>query len=195
MSKPNLAEVAIKGGAAILVSMASTANAQDIEGAYAGLSYGLGSGEVQDNEYTYSFSGNAGGVFAGYNMVQGDWLFGAELAYSKGGFEAPFEGGADYAKATNVLDIKARIGRVFGNSAVYGVVGHSSMDIEMFGGSPSDGTADGISFGLGFETGIGTNGFIGAEVLTRDLNASAAPAEYIDGGKLTTLSLRAGLRF
>lgn len=197
MSKRNRAEIAIKSGAAAMVAMAGAAKAQDLQGFYAGLSYTKGSGEAVDSEGTYSFDGNAGGGFVGYNHVFGDWLVGGELAFSNGDYES-FDFGNPFMDAENVRDIKLRAGRVFGKTLVYGVVGQSTMDIDMFGsnGTSEDGDASATALGLGFETAIGAKAFVGGEYLSRDLDLSSGPAFYADqGAKLNTLSLRLGLRF
>lgn len=197
MSKRNNLEVAVKSGAAVLVAMAGTAQAQDLQGLYGGLSYTKGSGEAVNNNDSYSFDGQAGGGFIGYNHVMGDWLFGAELAFSNGDYES-FNNGNPWMDAENVRDIKARVGRVFGKTLVYGVVGRSTMDIDMFGPGQTgaDGDASATALGLGFETAIGAKAFVGGEYLTRELDLSSGPAFYSDGGAtLDTLSLRLGLRF
>lgn len=197
MAKLNGAEIAVKGGAAVIVAMAGAAKAQDLQGLYAGLSYAKGSGAVDhiyENEL-YSYDGNAGGVFVGYNHVVGDWLFGGELAYSPSGYDA-FDGSDHIMTIDKVRDLKLRVGRVFGGFMVYGVVGRSDMDITMTVDGDDDGTASSTAFGLGFEASIGKKGFIGGEYLKRDLDLSANPAFYIDNEpKLDTLSLRVGLRF
>jgi hypothetical protein len=68
----------------------------------------------------------------------------------------------------------------------------------MFGSNETDadGDATATTLGLGFETAIGAKAFVGGEYLTRDLDLSAGPAYYANGGAdLKTLSLRVGLRF
>jgi hypothetical protein len=189
--------IAAKGSAAIMVSMAGAVEAQDLQGLYGGLSYTKGSGSVADSDGTYSLDGNASGAFIGYNHVAGDWLFGAEIAFSNGDYES-FDGPNPLMDAENVRDLKLRAGRIFGNTLVYGVVGRSTMHIDMFAGNNTvdDGDASATAVGLGFETSLGNKTFIGGEYLKRDLDLSSGPAYYItDGATLNTLSLRIGLRF
>lgn len=199
MAKRNRAEIAVKSGAAVMVAFAGAAKAQDLQGLYGGLSYSKGSGEAIDSDGPYSFDGNAAGAFVGYNHVAGDWLFGAELAFSNSEYESFYPNGTSpYLDAENVRDLKLRAGRVFGKTLVYGVVGRSTMDIDMFGSgaTSSDGDASATTIGLGFEASVGNNAFIGGEYLTRDLDLSSGPAFYAVGGaELNTLSLRMGLRF
>jgi hypothetical protein len=197
LTKLNRAEIAVKGAAAAMVAMAGAAKAQDLQGLYGGLSYSKGSGAAVDGNDTYSFDENAGGAFIGYNFVQGDWLFGAELALTSGGYDSA-DNGNPFMRAENLRDLKLRAGRVFGKTLVYGVVGRSTMDIDMFGtnATDSDGDASATTLGLGFETAIGAKAFVGGEYLSRDLDLSAGPAYYAqDGADLNTLSLRVGLRF
>lgn len=198
MTKLNRAEIAVKGAAAAMVAMAGAAKAQDLQGLYGGLTYSKGSGAAEDFNDTYSFDGNAGGAFIGYNFVQGDWLFGAELAFSNGGYDSTYPNNAPFMAVENVRDLKLRAGRVFGKTLVYGVVGRSTMDIDMFGDNSvlDDGDASSTTLGLGFEASIGNKAFVGGEYLMRDLDLSEGPAFYAqDGADLNTLSMRVGLRF
>ena len=98
------------------------------------------------------------------------------------------------AGANQVIDLKARVGKTFGHSLFYGVVGYSTMDLE-FDDACCNQSTNGLSLGIGFETGVGANGFIGGEILSRDIDTNPNDAPYVDGGRLNTISLRAGLRF
>ena len=194
----NQVDIALKGGAAIMVAAAAAAEAQDLQGIYGGLSYTRGEGEIIDGSAVYAFDGNAVGGFVGYNHVVGDWVFGGELAFSNGEYLLEEATDSPDISARNMLDIKVRFGRVFGKTLAYGVVGRSDFEftIDAGGEEVSDGSATAI--GLGFEAPIGSKGFVGGEYLMRKdlkLNGNDAQSYASGGSELNTLSLRMGLRF
>lgn len=190
--------VVIKGGAAMVAVAAGAAKAQDLQGLYGGLSYTRGAGEIVDGNDVYTFDGNAGGAFVGYNHVVGDWLFGAEIAFPNGEYMALEASDSPFIQAENVRDLKARVGRLFGRTLVYGVVGRTDLDFTV-GNSPGETAgASATAIGLGFEAPIGNKGFFGGEYLVRkDLSFDGGDAASYaeDGSELNTLSLRMGLRF
>lgn len=196
MLKRNQADLMVRGGAAVIVAVAGAAKAQDFDGLYGGLSYTKGSGDFVDNNDPYSFDGSAMGGFVGYNHVMGDWLFGAELAFSNGDYESFYPSSFPYLDVEDVRELKARVGRVFGKTLVYGVVGKSDFHLDVANGAPGSADASASAFGLGFETAIGAKTFVGAEYLRRDIDGNDVPNGYADNGaELNTLSLRMGLRF
>jgi len=192
----NSAEVMIKSGAAALVAMAGAAKAQDLRGLYGGLSYDRGTGDIAYDDGLYTFEGNGAGAFVGYNHVMGDWLIGAELAFSSGGYAVPEPSLSPSIDVGRVIDIKARAGRVFGQTLVYGVIGGSSADLRIESPATAEGRATGLALGLGVETSIGGKGFVGLEYLARDLDFDFDNAPAADeGATLDTITLRVGLRF
>lgn len=204
MSKSNAVEIAVKSSGAAMLAMAGAAHAQDFDGPYAGLSYTNGSGSFLDNFFapvTYSLDGNAAGGFVGYNHVAGDWLFGAELAFSNGSYESYTDdaGTNPYLAIENIRDFKARAGRIFGKTLVYGVIGRSTANIDLFDDffSDPDGSGTATALGLGFQTQLGNRMFIGGEYLTRDFSIDDPQTAFYaaEGAQLNTMSLRLGLQF
>ena len=171
MSKKDIAVKTVVGGAALAVGSASAADAQDINGLYGGLSASLPvSGELDFGFEAYDYEGSAqAGIFAGYNMVRGDWVFGGEINFMAGehGLDVPISSYSGIG-IEDLVDLKVRGGRMMGNTLVYGVLGYSTGDIGF--GSVVSGDVDGVSVGVGIEHGIGSNGFIGGEVLRRNLD-------------------------
>lgn len=193
----NTMKIAFASGAAVLAGMAGTAQAQDLNGFYGGLSANKAIGG--DLQWTYygggdDFGGTAAGVFLGYNFaLSNGWVAGTELAFSESYDLDNYSG----IQLESVIDLKARLGKTFGSSYVYGVLGYSSADVNVQNAPPymqADGS--GVSYGLGVETNIGSNGFIGGEILRRNIDAKNSDlynAYKVDD--LTTLSIRAGFRF
>lgn len=172
---------------------AGAVQAQDFNGAYVGLSLGMPNGTYE--AFTdYSIGGTSFGAFAGYNAVRGDWLIGGEIA-GISELDTEFMSGAGFLEqnygVSNLIDLKARVGRVFGNTLVYGAAGLSRIDVEW--GGYTD-TSNGVNFGVGVEQNLGGKGFIGAEVLGRNFN-SGDNVSFIDSRPLTTVSIRGGFRF
>lgn len=190
------AETAVKAGSAVIAALAGSAAAEDLQGVYAGLGFSKGSGDIAYDDGVYSFEGNAGSGFVGYNFLQGDWLFGAELSISNGGFAVPEPTISPGIEAGTVRDLKARVGRVFGRTLVYGVVGRSNVDLRIEAVPTAEGTATATALGIGFETALGSRTFVGAEYLARDLDFFLPDAPRADeGATLDTISIRLGMRF
>lgn len=194
MSERSQFAAVAKSGAAALVAVAGAAKAQDFDGAYGGISYTKGSGQAVDGNTTYSFDGNGAGAFVGYNHVSDGWLFGAELAFSGASLKA-YDGPQLQFTAENMREIKAKVGRVFGRTAVYGVVGSSSMDL-ILNNNASQGSGGGLALGVGVEAALGEKAFVGAEYLQRDIEGDGTFESLIDDGtEIKTLTLRLGMRF
>ncbi|TNE66072.1 outer membrane protein [Celeribacter ethanolicus] len=186
---------------ATMLGFAAPAMAQDFTGFYAGLSGAL----PFDSEMTYNYnqtddlSGVAPGFFTGYNTDLGGWIVGAEVAFN-GGMDLD---DIDGAGIDNMVDLKAKFGRVFGNAYVYGILGYSKGDPNtgIYGDYAKGVDAEGMNYGLGVETMLKGNAFVGLELLSRDLEVGGtvyggdADPYYVGIDKLTTASVRVGFRF
>ena len=182
----------IAGGTAIAAGFAGASQAQDTTGFYAGLGYGVPSGDYTiGGSDEYSFSGSSSSLFAGYNHAMGEWVLGAELGFNSS-IGSEFSDGDPYGTGVGeTITLKARVGRVFGRTLVYGSLGFASSDLDVFGTKYS---MDGTVVGAGVETGIGSNGFVGLDFSTYDFN-SGEFSNYTDDISLSTTSIRAGFRF
>lgn len=206
MSDKRLADVAFVSGAAVIAGLAGAtdAHAQGMAGAYGGFTFGKAiAGKMDVYGIGYSIHGVGVGGFVGYNMVQGNWVFGGELALSGNyGSDFQYSKGGESFSINRLVDLKARAGHTFGKTFVYGVVGYSKAQVDTGPyWSPADVSVDGVSVGLGFEAPLSQNSFIGGEVLSRKLDTSGTiygsmPATtYLDVNHLTTATMRIGFRF
>ncbi|WP_374643544.1 outer membrane protein [Tabrizicola sp.] len=190
-------EVALKvigSGAAMLAGSAGLSHAQDVGGWYAGAGLGAATGDFSTfGDDGYSFDGTVGSIFAGYNVVSGNMVYGGELAWNGG-----VQGDSAYVdRIGSILDLKGRLGTIVGSTLVYGSLGYSLGTFE-YGGESGD--FNGFSLGAGFEMPFNDNGFFGADVTTRNMSGDGeiggVPAtDYIDDAQLTTVSIRLGFRF
>lgn len=204
MSKSEMALRLVTSGAAVIAGSAGLAQAQDVGGFYGGVGISMpsGDGTFYGGSDTYSIDNGAlGSIFGGYNVVTGSGLvYGGELALTQGGTIGGDGYYSDTFKLGTTIDLKARVGKVFGTTLVYGALGYSKTSIEDEYGYDY-GDVDGVSIGAGFEMPISDNGFIGGDVTKRNLNPTGSgqygipTSEYVDGVDLTTVSVRLGFRF
>ncbi|TAG17326.1 MAG: hypothetical protein EAZ40_12285 [Rhodobacterales bacterium] len=201
MAKSDVAVRVIGGGAALLAGSAGLAQAQDVAGWYGGVGVGAKAGDfLAFGNDEYSFDGGPGGsLFAGYNFVSGNLVYGAELGLN--GKAKSDDPDAIYAGSiSNLIDLKGRLGTVVGNTLFYGSLGYTVGDMEVEFDGESGGDVSGINFGAGFETSVTDNIFIGGDITKRNLDGGGTlyggPAEnYMDDIDLTTVSIRLGFRF
>lgn len=194
MKKSDVAVRVIGSGAAILAGATGFAQAQDVGGFYGGVAIGTDTGDFESYDNSFGIeSGSTSSVFAGYNVVSGNLVYGGEVAW-RGGFDAD-NGYVD--SVGSLVDLKGRLGTMVGNTLVYGSLGYSlgSFDAE---GESAD--LEGMNFGAGFEMPLSENGFFGGDITSRNLDANGEidgdPAgQYMDNVKLTTVSVRLGFRF
>ncbi|PTQ74372.1 outer membrane beta-barrel protein [Celeribacter persicus] len=186
---------------ATMLGFVAPAMAQDFTGFYAGLSGAF----PFDSEMTYNFSdtddlsGVAPGFFTGYNADLGGWVLGGEVAFN-GGLDLD---GIDGAGIDNMVDLKAKFGRVFGKTYVYGILGYSKGEpnTTIYGNDAKDVEVEGMNYGVGVETMLKGSAFVGLELLSRDLDVDGtvyggdADPYYVGIDKLTTASVRVGFRF
>ena len=199
MAKTDVAMRVIGSGAALVAGSVGMAQAQDVGGFYGGLGVGANSGKfLAFGSEEYSFEGGtATSLFAGYNVVSGNMVYGGELAWSNG---AEADNASIYAgQISSMIDLKARLGTMVGNTMFYGSLGYSrgKTETEFLG---SGGTVSGLNVGAGFETSISEKMFIGGDYTARNLNGGGSidgvPGEfYMDDVNLSTVSIRLGFRF
>lgn len=178
-----------------LSGVTGAAQAQDWSGYYGGLSFGKGNGDVDygaDGGALDAFEGSVFGGFVGYNMQNGNLVYGGEFAYSKSNVSDvsfPEEAYEDF------IDLKGRVGFASGSALYYGVLGYSFDSYFREGSATIDSTGSGVAFGLGAEFAVGEQFFMGAEVLRRDLSNDANPEYVALDGVIDTVSVRFGMSF
>jgi outer membrane immunogenic protein len=201
MAKTDVAVRVIGGGAALMAGSAGLAQAQDVGGWYGGLGIGSNGGDfiaLGNDEYSFD-GGPRASLFAGYNVVSGNLIYGAEVALS-GNAKSSDEDAFYAGHISNLIDLKGRVGTMVGNTMLYGSLGYSVGDVNLEWNGETGGDASGFNFGAGFETAIGEKMFIGGEIISRNMDVggtlSGAPAEqYMDDIDLSTVSIRMGFRF
>ncbi|MEJ8560787.1 porin family protein [Yoonia sp. GPGPB17] len=122
--------------------------------------------------------------FAGYQIQQGDFVIGGELALGQAnGLTADdFDGITTDAR---LIDVKARVGYDLGNTLIYGVAGFSQsrlLDVDQeedFLGLDLD-TSTGVNYGFGVDYQINAQFTVGAEYLIRDLAAEDEITQFGD---------------
>jgi hypothetical protein len=204
MAKTVVKNMVCIGGAALVgvASFATETKAQGFEGFYGGASYGANNGDatvterVFNEDYAYSgnYGGRSAGLFAGYNVAVGDWIVGPELVWTERA-DANAEGSGP-ERLSDIIDLRVRGGRTFGNTLVYGALGYSRARLTSsgkFGSFTSN--LSGASIGVGFEVNLARNVFVGGDVTRRNFRPTTGSSSSYDDGKHTTVTVRAGLRF
>jgi outer membrane immunogenic protein len=195
----SISEFTFFSSATIALTAVGTGDAyaqQDISGFYGGLSLGVPDGDnFLDYGSEYSFDGAAIGAMLGYNVVKGDWVYGGELNYVNKYDVSQGSGGSFYSGMGlgNVIDLRGRIGRAFGNTLVYGAAGVTFADVDTAGGLST--SAEGFNFGIGVEHSIGQRGFVGVELIRRNLDVDPGVYSGSESLNMNTASIRLGMRF
>ena len=169
----------------------------DWSGAYVGLSYGKTSADI-DFSTTGPFDfddGKVAGIYGGYLVQNGSFVYGGELAYGKVS-DTFIPGFSDDDEIEFVLDLKARAGFAANRVLFYGVLGYSKSNYVEPGVTPREFDLDGMAYGLGAELAVSQRFVVGLEYLTRDLSGTASDDPTVTGDvNLDTLSLRVGVSF
>jgi len=188
----------VAAGAAITAMTADSANADvaDFAGPYVGLGFGTMAGEVGD-DYNYAIgTGLAFSGFGGYNWVNGNTLMGVELGLWSN--DVYFGGGDGDYGIEGLIDLRGRLGMGIGeNTMLYGAAGLWRGDY-LFEFDEDGGTASGFSVGIGFETNLSNNMFIGGDLTMRSTNWVSLNDPTDDDkspDSVTTASVRVGFRF
>ncbi len=169
--------------------------AHDWSGAYVGLSYGKTSADIDfSSTGLFDFEdGRVAGIYGGYLVQRGSFVYGGELAYGKVSDSFIPGGFGDDDEIEFVLDLKARAGFAADRAMFYGVLGYSKSNYIEPGVTPFEIDLDGVAYGVGAEFAVSQRFVLGLEYLTRDLSGSS---EGTTGDtNLDTLSLRAGISF
>ncbi len=178
---------------ALATALPTTALA-DWNGGYAGLALGPNlTNEISAEESGVSVSTEADdsisvGAFGGFNVQNGDFVFGGEVAFSSASdLKFEFEG-EEFETDYDIFDLKGRAGYAVDNIMFYGVVGYSII-------SDEDDEADGFSFGAGAEFDLGNNFAIGAEYLARRAVFDGDDGDVDIDLDLDTLAIRGSFSF
>ena len=175
-----------------IVDVAPVAATNDWGGLYVGALLSLGTAEYAydsgNSSYGYDLEGQSFGGFAGYNIQNGAFVFGGEVAYSIGSVYNPNN---DAYNFDNFIDLKARAGYSLGSALVYGFAGYSSATWQNFN---TDSTASGMNYGAGVDLMVSDKMFVGVEYMLRDLAGGFENGNGISGD-ISTFSIRTGVNF
>ncbi len=186
-------------------------SASGFEGAYAGLE--LGAARADGNaDYPVLSGGNVSGpydpdngrgygILAGYNVQNGNMIYGAELRYTN--LIDVSERGASDAEIREVLDvadIRGRVGYARGDVLFYGALGWSWSRFRvhpsrLFEGRDSQITMDGFNVGLGVEYNFSDNWVVGGDFTYRDVSGRFDEASSDTDIDISTISARLAYRF
>lgn len=163
----------------------------DWSGSYSGISVGtITDGELvpDDGDTSVVESGTTLSGFGGFQLQQGQTVFGGEVAIEQSGnASTEFDGDFDFF----AVDLKGRVGYALDAALVYAVAGFSSATYTDEGGNELDTT--GYNLGIGVDYLVTPQVVIGAEFLTRvtegDFEGDSFDVET------STLSVRAAYRF
>lgn len=124
----------------------------------------IGYGDVDTDISGVDDDGLIGGLHAGYNWDMGDWVWGVEGDWDL----ADIDFGSAVGDVDNIARLKARIGRDFGRTLVYGTAGGVWADGD-FGGSSQDDI--GWLVGGGIDYAVTDTWIAGGEVLYHEINS------------------------
>lgn len=198
--KPGRSLLLASTGLTSAVALLAGAQAAQAEGLYGGLSYGMFSGEPPNandeagDPDDYELNGGAFGVFVGAKIMDlgSNLTLGAELAFTSNVDGDPEDNGSGNDNSYDINwvgDAKLRLGATLGQVHLYGFAGGTTGQAHT--GYYGYGF-HGMNFGLGAETNVGDNMFVGIEAIQRNVSS------YSEGDtdtKHQAISLRAGFKF
>lgn len=158
---------------------ATGGNMQEVSGGTVGTTHG-------------GFEGTMYGAFAGYNFQRGSLVFGGELDYMFGNFEAQNPASSEYK---SMIDLKARAGYAMGNALLYGFVGGSAGDYNTNIGGTTNPYAMGYNYGVGLDFLVTDNIFVGAEYMIRDMSVDFDGSNDGANTKTDAAQIRVGWKF
>lgn len=165
------------------------------EGFYGGATVGSAIGgratyKGTGSDSSYSMGSGSYGLFGGYNMQTGKYVYGVEAALQATDYDLDDASG----HFNNMLDLKARAGMAYDKALPYVFVGYSRGQWKNGGGLSND-DAEGVNYGVGVDYALTDKWQVGAELIRRELDTN------LDGGNgsvephFNTLAVRAAYRF
>lgn len=149
----------------------------------------MSNGNMFDIGGPYVLNNNANHFsgLVGYRYDMGDYVVGGEFSTSASVnmFQAAFPTWA----FNRVSDARVTVGRDLGRSLVYVAAGYTNTGFSV---GPTNYIYDGWNAGIGIDTMVTDNMFVGAEYVWRSVSRTDLRAWTADFG---TIQLRAGFRF
>lgn len=173
----------------LAIASASAATAADWTGPYLGGFAGYGWGVAAQGGPDFDVEGTQLGGFAGYNYDFGDWVVGVEVAYSP--WDDIHLKTVPGQRQVDTFDARLRVGYEFGEALAFVSGGYTHAVYDNFGVTNP---MNGFNVGAGVDYGFGDMGFVGAEVIYRNLETGAAPPIPVTFDTVV-VQVRAGVRF
>lgn len=158
----------------LAATMISTpALAQDWSGLYGGAALSYDSIELNDQSYgdgPVDLNGAGVGLFVGYNLQAGNFVYGAELAFAKHSGEGSDGDYLEPATALSSTALRGRVGFVTGNMLPYLALGAYRTKFEADHGGAGDPadiwgeTASGTGLALGVDWTLSDSSFLRVEI-------------------------------
>lgn len=164
---------------------ATGASAQDAgqwTGFYAGFATNIISPEFDNTTALIPLQEGTGfGAYGGYNYALGDnFVVGAEL-----GISGPVAFQTSLAtpdfEFDNVVNARIRGGYAIGNALVYGSVGYQMATYSALAGVATDGSADGLVYGIGLEMLLTDNVSVRLDYTSTHMNPEAGTLPGVPG--------------
>lgn len=168
----------------------------DFSGAYGGLGLGIAQGEIgyfgNDDDVDFN-DGTAISLFGGYNIQNGNLVYGGEIGYSQLSdfYVVPDFGDDDVIES--LIDLRGRVGYVTGDVLIYGALGYSFGEYVEPGVSTFE--MSGLSVGAGAEYLVTDNIFVGADYTMRMLEGNEVVTDVEAASNVSTFTLRVGYSF
>lgn len=172
--------------ALVVFLSATSAQAQDWSGFYAGVGISRADGEQSLGASSFPLEGTPASIFGGLNVQSGTLVYGGELSIHNDNATLTGFPAISYNRLT---DLKGRVGYAAGRSLFYGVLGFSKVEYQ--NGTFFD-DLDGWTYGIGAEVLMTDSVFGGAEFMNRSLDHQSSPGVVSD---YNTFTLRLGTKF
>ena len=172
-----------------VTTTAAPANSPDWTGFYAGVNFGMSSGEMFDIGGPYVLNSDANQIsgFLGYRRDLGNYVIGGEISTSVS-VDMYQEAFPTWA-FNRVSDARVTFGRDLGRTLIYVAGGYTNVGFDV---NASSYVYDGWNAGVGVDFMATDRLMIGAEYIWRSVSRTDARSWTGDFG---TIQLRAGFRF
>lgn len=173
---------AIALASAVAASGASAQDANQWTGFYAGFATNIISPEFDNSTAMVPLQEGTGfGLYGGYNYAIGDnFVVGAEVGYSGPASFQTALGSPDF-EFDNVVNARVRGGYALGNALVYGSVGYQMVNYGASGAISTDGSADGLVYGIGLEMLLADNVSVRLDYTSTHMNPEAGTLPGVPG--------------
>ncbi|GAB5449641.1 porin family protein [Gymnodinialimonas sp.] len=167
---------------AVAASGASAQDASQWTGFYAGFATNIISPEFDNSTSMVPLQEGTGfGAYGGYNYAVGsNFVVGAEVGISGPTAFQTALGNPDF-EFDNVINARVRGGYAIGSALVYGSLGYQMVNYSAAAGISTDGSADGLVYGIGVEMLLNDNVSVRLDYTSTHMNPEAGTLPGIAG--------------